>query len=81
MYAVPEPNLDLRLILMNDLGPFLKDRPVIRECQYTIQYTYDHTFSNATVFYLALYFPVWFWCGFFKRRVDFSSVFLSFCFL
>jgi hypothetical protein len=40
---------------MNDLGPFL-NRPVIRECQYTIQYTYDHTFSNATVFYLALAF-------------------------
>jgi hypothetical protein len=65
MYVPPELQSGLRLILMNDLGPFLKDRPVIRECQYTIQYTYDHTFSNATVFYLALaLFPcvvlVWF---------------------
>jgi hypothetical protein len=24
---------------------------------------------------------MWFWCGFFKRRVDFSSVFFIFLFL
>jgi hypothetical protein len=35
---------------------FLKLARHYRECQYTIQYTYDHTFSNATVFYLALAF-------------------------